>query len=164
MLIPLLSFCADIECHIPVDASSSDITIYISDIDYTEFLEIINEGYSSEIVYTFRVRKKSIFGTLSSSTGRNSWSVVKTASREFLTDMFLIDTDGERSAFQNTPEFIEAFFSCSSPNPSTFIASDDDVLEVRATADLIIRPAPLSLLDPFFRSEITQTGWFRIGD
>ena len=125
---------------------------------------MLDQGYSSEIIYTFRIRNKRFLRTLTAPSGRSSWSVSKNAAKEFLTDMYLLESVGESTAYQNASDFIDAFFSCRIQIPENFTESDDNILEVKATADLITRPSPLSLLDPFIRSEITETGWFRIGN
>ncbi|HAK44588.1 MAG TPA: hypothetical protein DCO79_01525 [Spirochaeta sp.] len=110
------------------------------------------------------MRNKNIAGALMNPSGRRSWTITKTAVKEYLTNMYLLDTDGTDSAFQNAAGFTDDFFSCRTPVPAEFFSSDDYLLEVKASVDLIARPAPLSLLDPFIRSEITNTGWLRFGD
>ena len=136
----------------------------MTEISVQPFFDSMDEGFSINVVYKFRVRKKSKIGILLPPSGNTfSQKIILTGKKDFLTGGYFILHDGEY-LFYNSPEiFIEDFFSCSTPIPEMYMESDIYIIEAKAVADLIKRPPPLILLEPFFRYEKTETAWVRLG-
>ncbi len=99
-----------------------------------------------------------------SPAGRQSWQVKSKAFKEFLTGMYIISSENREEAFSSKQKFLESFFTCRTEIPADYFSDDLYRLEARISADTIRRPQPLSLLDPFFTSELTVTGWTRLGN
>lgn len=110
------------------------------------------------------MRNRNFADTILKASVRQSWSVSKSAAKEYLTDMYLLTSDGLESAYEDSSDFIDNFFSCRALIPAEYFDDGNFIIEAKASADLIKRPAPLSLLDPFLRAEISETGWVHLGD
>lgn len=140
------------------------LVIEFADIEKGPFLQALEEGFSSEVIYRIRLRKQVGQGPFTVSAGRNTTTITKSAGKEYLTGMYIITTANRQLAYQEASDFTNAFFSCRTAVPNEYLESGDYFIEVKAVADLIKRPRPLSLLDPFLLSEKTDTPWVRFGD
>lgn len=78
--------------------------------------------------------------------------------------MYIITMEEKEYAYQDPKKFTDAFFTCNTEVADKYINLDEYIIEVKAVADLIKRPTPLSLLEPFFTSEKTETGWISLGN
>lgn len=124
----------------------------------------MDEGYTTEIIYMFRLRKISTLGILLPPSGENhSVRITYSGKKDFLTGGYFIDTEDEHIYYNSSESFAEDFFSCRMPLPENYNHDEGEILEVKAVMDIIKRPAPLTMLDPFYRSEIIKTSWVRLG-
>ncbi|MDC7226072.1 MAG: hypothetical protein PQJ61_04835 [Spirochaetales bacterium] len=128
------------------------------------FLETLEQGYSSGINYSVRVRNSSLSSAITNPGARETRRIIKKAGKDFLTGLYLLETTGGETLYLNSDDFSREFFTCRTPVPARFLNSDQLILEAKVSADLIVQPIPLSLLDPFIRSEISETGWCKFGD
>ncbi len=133
----------------------------LTNTDFASYLNILSQGYRSEIVYTFRIRSKKKSGITFFSKSR-SFSVIKKAGKDYLSGNYYINIGEEEFVYEDAEKFISEFFSCTTKIPSEEFF-DNYYIEAKAETDLIRRPPPLSLLDTFFTSEKTLTGWVRYG-
>ncbi len=125
----------------------------------------MEQGFSTEIIYHYRLRKKSKFGILVPPSGKTyARRIIYIGKKDFLTGGYFILRDGEQIYYRTQQSFSENFLSCTAEVPGIFFESEDYIIEAKAVADLIKRPPPLTLLDPFYRSEKTETPWVRIGN
>lgn len=88
--------------------------------------------------------------------------ITYTARKDFLTGLYLIDNGKNEKAYKGSENFCKAFLSCTFENLED-INLDDYQIEAKVIVALIKRPAPLSLLDPFFFSEKIETAWVSYG-
>lgn len=136
----------------------------MSGISAEPFINSMDEGFTTEIIYLFRFRKKTKLGILMPLSGKTlSERIIFTGKKDFLTGGYFIQHGSERN-FYYSPEFFSIdFFSCSTEIPELYLESEEYIIEAKAVADLIKRPPPLTMLEPFYRSEKTETAWTRLG-
>jgi hypothetical protein len=149
------------------DNKSTDpptLTIDFTEIDKLLYLQTLEEGYSSEVTYIIRLNTKSGYFSFFNQKERITITIRKEAVKEYLTGMYIITSEESEHAYQKPEEFSRAFFSCNTEIPIKYFDSDKYFIEVMAIANLIKRPKPLSLLDPFLSAEKTVTGWIRLGN
>ena len=164
LLLPITAFTAGLELTADLSIDPPEIILTIRKLSIEPFLENIDQGLSSEIVYSLRYRKKGkTFFTTIFMRKNSTQKVSKIAKKDFLTSRYVIIGDKGRVFHNDRESFKEDFFSCRIPVDPSILNSGDYIIEGRASADLIKRPEPLSLLDPFMQNEKTDTGWSRLG-
>ena len=137
----------------------------MTDIPLDSFIENLDLGYSCEIIFMIRSAGKPGVGVFRNTVNRKAAVRIRsTAKKDFLTGRYVILSEGNRFFFDDPGSFGREFFVLRLPLKETGFNPDEEVLEIRAEADMLKRPSPLSILDPFFFSEIINTAWERIGD
>ena len=139
------------------------LEISFTDLDPSPFFQVLEEGYSSELIYTIRVRCDKTPLTLIIPSS-NVYNIVKKANKDFLSGQYVIISNNRRKAHDNAENFTSDFFTCLIEVPYEYLDHEDCYIEAKAVADLIKRPQPLSLLEPFMTSEKTTTGWIQLGN
>jgi len=154
----------ELSLRIDYEGVNPQLILEVAEQPIQPFINSMNQGFSTEIIYQFRLRRKSEIGLLLPPSGKTySQRIIYTGKKDFLTDGYFI-IEGESRHFHNNGEaFSMNFFSCTLAVPDKFFESDNYIIEARAVADLLKRPPPLTLLDPFYRSEKIETKWVQLG-
>lgn len=161
ILLPSAIFSFGLELNLKKDAVPLELYIKIKEVDSLPYIQKLDEGYKSEIIYTIRTFESRGPARIFRPAGNTS-TIIKTAGKDFLTGQYYISQNGNEISYINSETFLAAFFSCTALVPRK-AASGEISIEVRVKADLVKRPPPLALLDPFFPGEITETGWVDYG-
>ena len=142
-----------------------ELVFSFADESLDKFFDSMDRGFSIEIEYRYRIRKACGAGILIPPKGGSfSKRINLTAKKDLLTGGYYIIRDQQRTYYGNRRSFSENFFECRTPVPALFYESDNYIIEARAAADLIKRPPPLTVLDMFYRSEISKTKWRQLGN
>ena len=132
-------------------------------VDSAPYIQTIEDGYTSEIIYSVRLRKKRTISTLFAQTDETI-IIKKTAVKDFLSGQYVITENGRRKMYEHSLDFNRAFFSCQLHIAAEYLHSAEYTISAKAEADIIVRPHPLSMLDMFMTSEKTVTGWVKLGN
>ena len=144
------------------DKSPPELSIRLTSINTDSFIDVINEGFRSEVIFIVRTFKSGSSGSFLKS-GRKTTNVIKTGRKDFLTGRYYIQQNGKEQFFTDPDIFAESFFSTGTAVPKELVTGELTA-EIRVKTDLIKRPQPLALLDPFLMNEKTDTGWVEYGD
>jgi len=154
----------ELNLRIDAEGQSPQLILDLVEMPSQPFFDSMAQGFSTEIIYHYRLRKKSNLGFLLPPSGKTySQRIIYTGKKDFLTGGYFIIEGESRHFFNSWETFSVNFFSCSAAVPEKFFESDNYIIEARAIADLLKRPPPLTLLDPFYRSEKIETKWVQLG-
>lgn len=160
--MPSAAFSTDLELNLNTVTIPPQLNIRISAIDTAAYIKNLDQGFRSEIIYFVRTYKPEASTALFRSE-RTTVKIIKTAGKDFLTGRYYILENGEEKSFSDAAAFTENFFSCSAEVTDKSLTGEFEI-EVKVKADLIKRPRPLALLDPFLTNEKTEIGWIRYGN
>ncbi|MDC7126947.1 MAG: hypothetical protein PQJ46_15350 [Spirochaetales bacterium] len=125
-------------------------------------ISVLDEGLSSQITYGLRLRSRRRPSVYFWVTQKKTIFVTYVARKDFLTGLYIIDNGKNEKTYEGSENFCKAFLSCTFEDLGD-IDFNDYKVEAKVSADLIKRPAPLSLLDPFFFNEKIATAWVQYG-
>ncbi len=125
-------------------------------------LKNINEGFRAEIIYSVRYHQENM--SFLSSLFNKSEQIRTTVHGRLdpLSGNYMINRDGDISFCSTTSEFIQKFFSCRVALPLSCGDENQIKVECMAAVDVLKRPSPLAMLDPFLFSEKSRTDWVSV--
>ncbi len=138
------------------------IDISLQTTEEKVILKNINEGFRAEIIYSVRYHQKNI-SFLSSLFDKAEQIRTTVQGRvDPLSGNYMITRDGNMSFCSTTAEFIQKFFTCRVELPLS--CGDENLIKVECMAaiDVLKRPSPLAMLDPFLISEKSRTDWVSV--
>lgn len=159
ILLPVSLFSVDISVKIANSGEFENPEVYVEIDNKEEIIATIDSGLTSEIIYYFRFRNKDSFLKLFERNTENLKKQINyRAKKDFLTGCYIIDNDSEKLFYSTKQDFFSAFLSCRVPGFG-IIDFTNTQIEVKVVTDIITRPPPLSLLEPYLFSERKKSAW-----
>ena len=163
--MPLLASGAELFINIETNKGLSQLVFSLDSVSDQQFFSAMDEGYSVEIEYRFRLREEVNLGIMIPPKGAPSTIKIKmTGKKDFLTGGYFIIRDGRRDYYNSRESFCANFFSCRTEIPAVYYETVNCYIEARAVADILKRPPPMQLLDMFYLSELIRTDWRQLGN